>query len=236
MDQKTQKELCDIVKHNYEEIAEEFHETRRKYLWPELIKLAKNVKDGDRVLDVGCGSGRLAEAFMGKTVSYIGVDACRRLIEIAREEEPDCRFLIGDVLELGLIPEIEFDYVFCIAMLQHIPGSKLQVDALRQMRNKIKPGGQVIVSVWNMRSRIWADKKPYRRLIFKFMLLKLIGKNKMDFGDIIIDWKNPAGQTISKRYYHAFRGRELKRLARKAGLRVKKFYKDQYNYYLILKR
>ena len=36
MDKQTQKNLLDIVKRNYNEIAEDFDETRKKQLWPEL--------------------------------------------------------------------------------------------------------------------------------------------------------------------------------------------------------
>ena len=61
MNKKTQKELLDIVKQNYEEIADQFSETRKKHLWPELIELTKNIKEGSSILDVGCGNGRLSK-------------------------------------------------------------------------------------------------------------------------------------------------------------------------------
>ena len=55
----------------------------------------------------------------------------------------------------------------------------------------------------------------------------------MDFGDVFWDWKAPSGEAVSKRYYHAFTKRELKKLARAAGLKIQKIYKDKYNYYLV---
>ena len=58
----------------------------------------------------------------------------------------------------------------------------------------------------------------------------------MDFGDILFDWKNSQGEKTSKRYYHAFKKGELKRVIKKAGLKIEKIYKDKYNYYALLTR
>ncbi len=237
MDKQTQKKLLDTVKRNYDEIAEEFSETRNKPLWPELIKLAEVIKDGDRILDVGCGNGRLLGAFKGKNISYVGVDNSEKLIKLAKCQSskfqiPNSKFQIFDILELSKLPQINFNYVFCVAMLQHIPGKDLQIAALKQLKNKISGdpsansgrGGKIIITVWNL----WEQKK-LRKLIFKFLMLKLIGKNKMNFGDILFTGFNQKSQ----RYYHAFRKRELKKIIKKAGLRIDKIYKDKYNYYVI---
>lgn len=228
MNKKTQQDLLNIVEKNYNEIAEDFHETRKKYLWPELLNLTKDVKDGDSVLDVGCGNGRLIKAFEGKKVKYVGVDASEKLIELARNEVAGYEFLVANILELGKIPQVNFDYVFSIAVLHHLPGEKLRVDALRQLKNKIKNDGKIILTVWNF----W-PKKKFRKLILKFFLLKLIGKNKMDFGDIVFNWQGAEGK---KRYYHAFRERELRKIVKKAELKIEKIYKDEHNYYLVLKK
>ena len=80
MDKQTQKQLLDLVQKNYSDIADHFSETRKKKLWPELIKLTKKVQNGDKILDVGCGSGRLLEAFLGKKIIYLGIDSSKNLI------------------------------------------------------------------------------------------------------------------------------------------------------------
>lgn len=233
MNKQTQKELLDIVKRNYEEIAEDFSETRQKKLWPELYKLTEEVKDGDSVLDAGCGNGRLLEAFKDKQIKYTGVDSGEKLIGLAKEkyESQDFNFQIIDILELTKLPEINFNYVFCIAVLQHIPGKDLQIEVLRQLKNKVSIDGKIVLTVWNL----WSQLK-FRKLILKFALLKMLKKNKMDFGDVVFDWKNSQGESISKRYYHAFTKRALKKLIKKAGLKIEKIYKDKYNYYAVLKK
>ncbi|MEK7557898.1 MAG: class I SAM-dependent methyltransferase [Patescibacteria group bacterium] len=234
MDKKTQQNILELVSNNYKEIADDFNQTRKKYLWPELIKLTELINNNDKILDVGCGNGRLLEAFKNKKISYTGVDNSERLIELAKQNQElgirNQEFLVGDILELNKLPEKDFDYVFCLAVLPHLPGNDLRLTALKQLKNKIKQQGKIILTAWNM----WSQKK-FRKLLWKFVLLKLINKNKLDFGDILFDWKNSAGQAISQRYYHAFTKQELKRLFKKAGLKIEKLYKDKHNYYVILR-
>lgn len=238
MNKKTQKELLSLVKKNYEEIAHHYNETRKKKLgktWQSLGAYASQARAGDRVLDVGCGNGRLLEAFERLDIKYLGVDSCEGLLECAKKQKPGNEFLECDILNLGEIKETNFDWVYSVAVLHHLPGQDLQVSALRQLRNKVSSHGKIIVTVWNMWSPKW-QKQGFRCLIWKFYLLKLVGKNKMDFGDILKDWKNSQGEVVSKRYYHAFSKKELKKIVKKAGLKLVKISKDEQNYFLVLEK
>jgi len=234
MNKDTQKELLNLVKTGYEQIAEEFNETRKKFLWSELVRLAGMVEDGDSVLDAGCGNGRLLEALKEKKINYLGVDNSGKLIELAKINGskfsvPNFRFQVADILELDKLNSEKFDHVFCIAVLQHIPGKDLQIEALRQMKNKLKSGGKIILSNWNL----WSQKKIRTRII-KFALKKIFARSKMDFGDVLFDWKNSRGEPVAKRYYHAFTGRSLYKVIKKAGFKKINIYRDMYNYYAIL--
>lgn len=231
MDKNTQKYLLNLVKENYNEIAPDFDNTRNKIIWPELVKIAKNIRDNNKILDIGCGNGRLLTVLKDKNIDYLGVDISENLINLAKKKFFEYKFLVGDILELGKLKEINYDYIFCIAVIQHIPGENLRVASLLQLKNKIKSDGKIIISAWNM----WRQKKLIKN-IFKFYLLKLLRKNKMDFGDIKFGWKNSEGKIISERYYHAFTKRELKKIIKKAGLKIEKIYKDKYNYYAIINK
>jgi len=229
MTEQRAQEILELVRRNYQEIAADFAATRQKALWPEIKRRADQVPAGARVLDAGCGSGRLAAAFAGRNIEYVGVDNSPALLNFAKKNYPEAKFTFGDVLNLETLSESGFNYIFCLAVLQHIPGQALRSAALRQLAAKLAPEGQLIISVWNIRSQ-----PRFRRLLFKAGWSKLWGSNDLDYGDLIFPWKNTAGQALSQRYYHAFKFSELRRLAQGSGLRTLELFRDRYNYWLIL--
>jgi len=231
MNKKTRDKILRIVKANYADIAGEFNATRQKYVWPGLNELVAGLKTGSRVLDAGCGNGRLIEVLADKQVNYLGVDSSRNLIELAQKNYPDYKFLVGDVLSLEQLAESDFDYVFSIAVLHHLPGKRLPIEALRQMAAKLAVNGRMIISVWNL----WSQVK-YLKLIILTYFKYLFSGNKLDWGDILFFWKNSKGIKVSLRYYHAFSIRKLKKISRKANLKIIEIVKDKFNCYLVLKK
>ncbi|MBU0636917.1 MAG: methyltransferase domain-containing protein [Patescibacteria group bacterium] len=250
MDKATQQYLLNLVKRNYEKIAEDFDITRKKHieLSPELISIIQKIKNNQTILDVGCGNGRLLKAFQNKKINYIGIDNSKKLLKLAREQWTskltpstptlsgrsdlqNSKFILGNILELDKLQEKDFDYIFCLAVLHHLPGQDLRLVALKQLKNKINQHGKIIITVWNM-----LPQKKFRKLLFKFTLLKIIRKSKMDFGDVLFNWKDNVGQAISRRYYHIFIKQELIKIFKKAGLKVEKLYKDKYNYCAVLNK
>ena len=229
-DQRAQ-EILELVQRNYQAIAPDFDLSRQKALWPEIIRLAEQVPAGARVLDAGCGNGRLLSAFPGRALDYVGLDNSPALLELAKKNYPQARFIPGDILQLSDWPEDNFHYIFCLAVLQHIPSLKLRRAALHQFVAKLAPGGLLIISVWNL----WSQAR-FRRLLFKAVWSKILGKSDLDKGDLIFPWKNPQGQAVSQRYYHAFTKQELRRLAQSSGLAIVSLAKDPHNYWLILKK
>lgn len=98
--------------------------------------------DARRVLDIGCGLGRLTQQIAMGNREVLGVDVSPAMIERARSTSTSDRvsFLEGDFLEVDLSGR-EWDCVASAAALHHMPHDV----ALTRMVALIRPGGRLIV-------------------------------------------------------------------------------------------
>lgn len=199
------------TKSDYEKIAEDFSRSRSQ-LWPEQKELKAYIHKGDRLLDLGCGNGRLFDLFriMGvqNEIDYAGIDGSAKSISIAKQRYGE-KFQVADISSLPF-PDNYFDSVWSIAVFHHIPSKALRVKALIETRRVLKPGGKVIMACWNL------YQPQYLKLLLNFALRKILGKSKLDFKDVFVPW----GEIKIQRYYHAFTKPELKKLFEKAGFKV----------------
>ncbi len=99
MKQEVAEKILKKVKEDYSRIARLFSKTRET-LWKEMKEFKKYVKDGDRVLDLGCGNGRLYEIFREMSIDYTGIDNSEEMIKIARERWGEDTRLIGSATKL----------------------------------------------------------------------------------------------------------------------------------------
>jgi arsenite methyltransferase len=98
---------------------------------------------GDRVLDVGCGTGATVDflaARYGATV--IGLDVSSVLLADARHQHPALNLIRGDAMTLPLKTE-PFSAVFCECVCSLLPDS---ASALKEFYRVLKPGGHLIVA------------------------------------------------------------------------------------------
>jgi len=217
MKKELAKKLLNKTREDYNRIAGDFS-GKRKYPWKHSLFLFKYIKKGDKVLDLGCGNGRLYQVLEG--VQYVGLDFSKELIEIAKKNYPQADFILGPGLNLPFSDNC-FDKVFSVAVLHHIPSEELRLKFLKEAKRVLKKNGLLVLTVWKT-----------RKFILKYSFLKILGLNKMDFGDVFIPWGGV------KRYIHCFSKKGLRKLAKKAGLRVQEIGVDRKaknrNIYLVL--
>ncbi|MEA3453110.1 MAG: class I SAM-dependent methyltransferase [Patescibacteria group bacterium] len=213
MKQKYAKYLLEKNRNDYNEIAETFNRTR-DWIPPDFNFLKQYINKGEKILDIGCGNGRFSEIVKDRA-DYYGVDVSERLIKIAKEKYPARQFLVNDPLVLPF-EENSFDKVFCLAVLHHIPSRKLRKDFLKEIKRVLKPRGKLILTVWDLN-----DQPKAKQLLFKYTLLKLMGKSKIDYRDIFYPWKNSKGEVLIERYVRVFSKKGLKKLIKKADFIIR---------------
>lgn len=107
------------------------------------------VEEGDRVLDVGCGTGALALAVAAAMwrSEVVGVDPSAPYVDYARSRtaDPRIRFEVGDAQGLPF-PDASFDKCLAMLVISLIPDARRAVD---EMRRVTRPGGQVASCVWD---------------------------------------------------------------------------------------
>ncbi len=119
------------------------------HLYSSLVGWAALVS-GERVLDLGCGSGgagRAAAQIVGESGMVVGVDSCRRVLEVARERAPQdapVAFVHAAAQRMVDIPEKSFDCVVASMVLEEVQDLR---GVLSEVYRVLRPGGRFVASV-----------------------------------------------------------------------------------------
>jgi len=99
---------------------------------------------GERVLDLGCGTGHLSAAIADRGATVVGVDQSAEMVEQARAAHPELTFRVGDARDLAV--EEPFDAVFSNAALHWIDDPD-QDAVLAGVASALRPGGRFVAEM-----------------------------------------------------------------------------------------
>lgn len=147
----------DEVTTAYNRIAGWFDRTRTRALieQPYLDSLTRELKEGARILDLGCGTGEpLLRYLVERGYDVLGVDASVAMIEIARARFPATRFEVCDMRELN--PGRRFNAVIAWHSLFHLaPGDQRTMFAT--LARYLHPGGLLMFTSGSEAGEVWSE-------------------------------------------------------------------------------
>jgi SAM-dependent methyltransferase len=100
-----------------------------------------------RVLDFGCGVGRLARPFAARFDEYVGLDFAETMVARARalhRDVQDCTFVVHAKPDLRLFGDAQFDLVYSNLVLQHQPSKAAVWGYLSEFLRVVRPDGLVV--------------------------------------------------------------------------------------------
>ncbi len=197
------------IKQSYDAIAKHFNLTRKKHLQVELLEFSKYFQDGQSVLDLGCGSGRIIRVLKNFELDCVFVDISEQQLNYAKKEDrgkiKKAEFIVEDILNSNF-QENSFDVILCIATFHHIKTKKQRIKFLKNIRFWLKPNGYLLMTNWNL----WQKKYLKYRNIFK------------GWKSFIVPYKNNQGKILANRFYHGFTIQELAKLLKQVSFENEK--------------
>jgi trans-aconitate methyltransferase len=117
------------------------YDSKHSFVWKyglELIELLAPQR-GERILDLGCGTGHLTNQIAVSGAAVTGLDISQAMIEQARQNYPDLEFVQGDAAAFAFTQP--FDAVFSNAALHWIKRPEAVVECIAR---SLKPGGRFV--------------------------------------------------------------------------------------------
>ena len=103
-----------------------------------------------RVLEIGCGIGRITRAIAERSGSVVGVDVSVEMVERGRRllaAVPNVELVLGNGRDLDGLPDDEFDAAYSFIVFQHIPDPAITCSYIREMGRVLRPGGWAVFQV-----------------------------------------------------------------------------------------
>lgn len=213
------------LKDFYNKEASKYYYTRNKH-WSDgqiiLDEIKKLDKKNISILEFWCWWGRLIKFLNSNLkntkINYIGVDISKKLLELAKKDNPTNEFICDDITNyINKIKQESIDIIIWVASFQHIPTHKERLYLLKSFYKSLKYNWVIIMT--NRSISNWFIKKHFK-VILKSLTKTLYTIWLHNYRDLEIPRQ---GKNKSyKRYYHMFWKKELITLGKTSWFKIEK--------------
>ena len=107
----------------------------------DLVESLLRETGGRRVLDAGCGTGRVAIELAARGFSVTGMDLDEAMLAAARAKAPDLRWILADLSEASAHLDSEFDVVVLAGNVMIFVARGTEATVISQLASHLAPGG-----------------------------------------------------------------------------------------------
>jgi ubiquinone/menaquinone biosynthesis C-methylase UbiE len=164
------------IRQSYDQLADEyarriFHELQHKPLDRELLdRFAADVAGRGDVCDMGCGPGHVARYLRDSGTTVFGLDISPRMLEQARQLNPDISFREGNMMALDLQDEALAGIAAFYAIV-NIPRESLP-QVFREIARVLQPGGLLLLAFHTGDQALHEEELWGRRISMDFFLFQ----------------------------------------------------------------
>ena len=127
-----------------EEFFQSGERTVAEEISTDMINICQGKDPADmKVLEIGCGVGRVTRALARKFGEVHAVDVSGEMIAQARKSlanEPNALVYLNNGMDLSVIPGGQFDFAFSTIVFQHIPSREVIYNYVREVARLLRPG------------------------------------------------------------------------------------------------
>jgi ubiquinone/menaquinone biosynthesis C-methylase UbiE len=135
---------------------QQLYDARAKQHSVEIIKHLQQMLpsanlSNQRMLEIGCGVGRLAKGFSEIFQNYVGIDVSEGMVNIAREKLKDvnnAKFYANNGIDIDMVENETIDFVFEGFVFQHIPQKDIVENYCKEVFRVLKKGGHFMAYFW----------------------------------------------------------------------------------------
>jgi ubiquinone/menaquinone biosynthesis C-methylase UbiE len=182
----------------WDTIADSFDKTR-KNPWNQVIDFISTLSTDSKVIDLGSGNGRHLLPAAQHSLTTIGVDFSRRMLEITQQKTTNEQLENTENIQANLytlpFKSKSFDAGLCVAALHNVKTRTLRQQCIKEIYRILRPNGKVLISVWSR------DQDRFKNRIAP-------QDNNSESGDIDVYWQQDGFKI--PRFYHLYNLKEFR--------------------------